>query len=100
MLPYQRHPNSGGSFQQLDGPPGIRVLRLFSSLESLARQTAGWISRWCRRRADARKLQALSDHYLRDVGLDRSQIVSPFERIIETRGETVARITRQCPWWS
>ena len=34
-----------------------------------------------------RELQALSDHHLTDIGLDRSQIVSTVEDIIETGGQ-------------
>ena len=47
----------------------------------------GWISRWRQRRTAIRELQALSDHYLTDIGLDRSQIVSTVEDIIETGGQ-------------
>jgi len=51
------------------------------------RRTRGRISRWRRRRIGIRKFQALNDHYLTDIGLDRSQIVSKVEEIIETGGQ-------------
>lgn len=87
-------PNLGSSFQQahadrpgreIDGIPSIRALRLVNGLESAVRRSVGGISRWRRRRTLIRKLQALSDHYLTDIGLDRSQIVSTVEEIYRDR---------------
>ena len=96
MNPYYELSNLGNSFQQahadrpdrpgrqIDGTPSIGALRLVNGLESAVRRSVGGISRWRQRRTAIRELQALSDHYLTDIGLDRSQIVSTVEEIIET----------------
>ena len=98
MNPYCEPPNLGSSFQQahadrpkrpgrrIDGILSIGALRLVNGLESAVRWSIGGISRWRQRRAAIRELQALSDHYLTDIGLDRSQIVSTVGEIIETGG--------------
>jgi len=70
--------------RQIDGIPGTGALRRVNGLEAAVRQSVGWISRWRQRRSAIRKLQALNDHYLKDIGLDRSEIVSSVENIIET----------------
>ena len=84
MNPNNVHPNLRSNFQQalterpgrqIDGIPGIGALRLVNCVESAIRWSAGWISRWRRRRIGIRKFQALNDHYLKDIGLDRSEIV-------------------------
>jgi uncharacterized protein YjiS (DUF1127 family) len=62
-------------------------LRLVNGLESAVRRSVGGISRWRQRRTAIRELQALSDHHLTGIGLDRSQIVSTVEEIIETGGQ-------------
>jgi len=64
--------------------PSIRALRLVDVLASAVRRSVRVISRWRRRRAAIRELRALNDHYLRDIGLDRSRIVSTVEEILET----------------
>ncbi|WP_282611259.1 DUF1127 domain-containing protein [Pelagibius sp. Alg239-R121] len=43
------------------------------------------IARWHRRRTTIRELQNLSDYYLTDIGLDRSQIVSTVEEMVDGR---------------
>ncbi len=99
MNPYFEPPDLGGSFQQvhadrpeppgrrIDGIPRIGALRLVNGLESAVRRSVGGISGWRQRRTAIRELQALSDHQLTDIGLDRSQIVSTVEDIIETGGQ-------------
>lgn len=94
MNHYYEPGNLGGSFQQshaerperpsrqIDEIPSIGALRLVNGLKSVARWCVGGISRWRRRRTTIRELQALSDHYLKDIGLDRSQIVSTVEETI------------------
>ena len=72
--------------QQIDGVMSIGVLRLINGLESAVRRSVGGISRWRQRRTAIRELQALSDHYLTDIGLDRSQIVSTVEEMIGNGG--------------
>ena len=69
--------------RQIDGTPSICDLRLVNGLESAVCRSVGWISRWRRRRTAIRELQASSDHYLTEIGLDRSQIVSTVEEIIK-----------------
>ena len=98
MNPYCELPNLGSSFRQahadrperpvrqIDELPSIGALRLVNGLESAVRWSVGRISRWRRRRSAIRELQALSDHLLTDIGLDRSQIVSTVEEIIEAGG--------------
>ena len=95
MNPYYGPPNLGSSFQQahadrperpgrqIDGMLRIGALRLVKCLKSAVRRSIGGISRWRRRRTAIRALQALSDHCLTDIGLDRSQIVSTAEKIRE-----------------
>ena len=87
--------NLGSSFQegyvgrpgrQIGGIPGIGTLRLITGLRSAVRRAVAGISRWRQRRRAIRELQALSDHYLTDIGLDRSRIVSTVEQMIETGG--------------
>ncbi len=98
MNPYCELPNLGSSFQQthagqpkrpgrqIGAIPSIGALRLVNGLKSAVRRSAGVISRWRQRRTAIRELQALSDHHLTDIGLDRSQIVTTVEEIIETGG--------------
>ncbi len=73
--------------RQIDGIPSIGALALVNGLESAVRRKLGGISRWRRRRTAIRELQALSDHHLADIGLDRCRIVSTVEEIIETGGQ-------------
>ncbi len=99
MNPNYEPPNPGGSFRQahadrpgrpsrqINGSPSIGALRLVDGLKSAVRRIAGGISRWRQRRTAIRELQALSDHYLKDIGLDRAQIVSTVEEIIKTSGQ-------------
>ena len=70
--------------RQIGGLPNIGAWRLVGGLVSALRRLVGGVSRWRRRRSAIRMLQALSDHHLRDIGLDRSQIVSRVEVTIET----------------
>jgi uncharacterized protein YjiS (DUF1127 family) len=98
MNPYYEPPKLGSSLQlahadrsyrpgrEIEGIPSIGALRLVNGLESAVRRIAGGISRWRRRRTAIRELQALSDHYLTDIWLGRSQIVSTVEETIETGG--------------
>lgn len=46
-------------------------------------------ARWRYRRNTTRELQALNDHHLADIGLDRFQTVSVFQKMIETGGYPV-----------
>lgn len=97
MSAHYELPDLGGSLQQahsepserpgrqLDAIPRFGALRPVKSLASAFRRLAGGISRWRRRRSSIRELQALSAHHLADIGLDRSQIVSTVEALIEAR---------------
>lgn len=76
---------AGPSERRIDGFPRISTLRLIKGVESAIRRCVGGVSRWRRRRTAIRELQALSDHYLTDVGLERSQIVSTVEEMMATR---------------
>ncbi len=99
MNPYYEPPNLGSSFQQahadvperpgrqIDGIPSIGAMWLVNGLESAVRRSVGGISRWRQRRTAIREFQALNDHHLTDIGLDRSKIVSTVEQIIETGGQ-------------
>ena len=84
MNPDNERPNLGGSFQQalaglsdqqIDGIQGIGTFRLINCVELAIRRSARWIAHWRQRRIAIGKLQALNDHYLKDIGLDRSEIV-------------------------
>lgn len=50
--------------------------QLIVFLESAVRRNVGRIARWYQRRSAIFALQALNDHYLKDIGLDRSGIVA------------------------
>jgi uncharacterized protein YjiS (DUF1127 family) len=80
---------------QIERLPSTGTLRLIKVLESAFRRSVDGISHWRRRRTAIRELQALSDHHLKDIGLDRSQIVSTVEEMIETNGQTATRIARR-----
>ncbi len=75
--------------RQIERIPSISALRLLKGVESAFRWSVGRVSRWRHRRTAIRKLQALSDHHLTDIGLDRSQVVSPAEEFIKTGGRPV-----------
>ena len=72
--------------RQTDGTAGDGILRLVNGLEPALRRTVRRISR--RRRAAIRKRQALSGHHRTDIGLDRAQIASTVDGIIETDGRS------------
>ena len=83
MNSYSELPNLGSGFRQthagrLERPGRWRLVK---GLESALRQGIRGISRWRQRRSAIRELQALSDHHLADIGLDRAQIVSVVEEI-------------------
>jgi uncharacterized protein YjiS (DUF1127 family) len=92
MNAYYELPNPGSGFQQahtdrserpgrqVNAILGIGTLRQING--SALRRSLDWISLWFRRRTAVRELQALSDHHLADIGLDRSQIVSTVEKTI------------------
>lgn len=95
MNPYYELPKLGGGFRygrtgrfdrRVDAISSIGAFQLVNGLETAVRLIAGRISRWRRRRASIRELQALSDHQLKDIGLDRHRIVSAVENITETVG--------------
>lgn len=52
------------------------------------RNTVG-LARWRYKRTTTRELQTLNDHYLADIGLDRTQTTSIFKEMIETGGYPV-----------
>ena len=54
-----------------------------AGLQSLFRRSVIAVSRWRQRRAAIRQLQALNDHYLADIGLERDQIVPTLDALIE-----------------
>ena len=62
--------------------PGIGVLRLIHCVVSTLHRSVDWACRWHQRRIGIRKLRALNDHYLADIGLDRSGIVAYVEESI------------------
>ncbi len=62
---------------------GSGVPALNSGLQRLYRRAVAAVSRWYRRRAAIRQLQALNDHYLADIGLERDRIVPTLDALIE-----------------
>ncbi len=98
MNPDCAHSNLGGRrdrrrSDRREGPglwlpelPFVAASRFSGGLTSAALRAVGGLSRHCRRRAAIRKLRAMSDAALRDIGLDRSQVVSPVEALLETSG--------------
>lgn len=93
--PVDRKSRSG---KQIAGTLIGGVLWLFHGLGSAVRRSVGWISLWCQRRVAILELRALNDHYLRDIGLDRSQIVSPIEEIRETGGQPPVLSVHEMRW--
>ena len=72
------------------------VFRWFADeVKQLVRRVALWISRWRQRRAAIRELQLLNDHYLKDIGLERSQIASALDELPESGGHPAAFTTRR-----
>lgn len=100
MKPCYESPDSNGSCQQArpgrSGSPGLHLTTRLASgasrkaggLELAVQWSIRFVRRWHRRRAAIRVLESLSDHYLRDIGLDRSQITSRVERDIYTGGRS------------
>ncbi len=92
MKPCYEIPDSNSNFQQTEhgrsASPGLHLTtrpssgasRKASGFELVVRWSIRFVRRWHRRRAAIRALESLSDHYLRDIGLDRSQIISRVER--------------------
>ena len=64
-----RHANT----DRRDRHPNIDARLLAGGLEA----AFCWVFRWRRRRSTVRKLQHLSDHQLKDIGLDRAQVARP-----------------------
>jgi uncharacterized protein YjiS (DUF1127 family) len=99
-----KYPNLISSFQQalavspeqpgcqIDGIPCVGVLRLANCLKSAVRRSVGWIYRRHQRRTAIRKLQALNDHFLKDIGPDRAEIVLYVEEVMvmDTRSKYIA----------
>jgi uncharacterized protein YjiS (DUF1127 family) len=83
---------------KFDGFIGVGALRLVNGLTSTVRRSVGGIARWRRRRAGIRELQALSDDYLKDIGLDRSRVASPVDQFIETGGHPAVWLVRGKQW--
>ncbi len=74
--------------------PLIAIAGFARGLEQLVRRTVVRIVQWRRRRATIRELQTWSDHYLKDIGLERSQIASAVDGIPESGGHPAAFIAR------
>ena len=93
MNAYYELSNPGSSFQQAHADRTERPGRQINAILSIGasrlvngsalRRSVGGITLWRRRRTAIRELQALSDHHLTDIGLDRSQIVSTVEETIK-----------------
>ena len=95
MSSCKQHSNLCSSFTQsqvnrqrqpglkIEGLMGAILFRYRYSQQSLIRCSDKWISHWRARRIMIRRLQALNDHYLKDIGLERSDIVSMVEQAIE-----------------
>lgn len=66
-----------------DGVQNLSLGGLLQGALWAPRMCIDYVIRWNRRRATIRSLQALNDHYLADIGLDRSQIVAT----VETRAQ-------------
>lgn len=90
MKPGHKHPKLDSSFQkaragrpdrQVSRIPGIDLVWLVNGLKSAVCLSAVSIYRWHQQCTMIRKLQALSDHHLRDIGLNRTDIVSYVEKI-------------------
>ena len=57
-----------------------------------------WIALWHRRSTTARELQYLNDHYLKDIGLDRAQVASSVDEIIDAGAWSADRTARRQRW--
>ena len=57
-----------------------------------------WISFRRRRGTTARQLQYLNDHYLKDIGLERAQVASSVDEIIDAGAWSADRTARRQRW--
>lgn len=81
QMPHKEQ--SRQSNRPVGGIIGISALLLTYGLKAIARRSVEWFSLWREQRFMIRKLQALSDHYLKDIGLERSEIVSMVKEVTE-----------------
>lgn len=103
MNPYLELPNLGSGLpsahrgqaeqpdRQIDGLLSIGILRLVNGLESALQRFTGALSHWHRRRIAIRELQRLNAHHLADIGLERNQIISTVEQMLEEKTRTGSR---------
>jgi len=78
------HGRARTSGRQIDEILSVGILRIVQGLETVVRGTVGWIARQQQRRTAIRELQAMSDHFLADIGLERDQIAATVDQMIET----------------
>lgn len=75
--------------------PGTALRWFADELKQAVHGAAGWISHWRQRRAAIRELQGLNDHYLKDIGLERSEITSAVDGLPENGGHPAAITARR-----
>jgi len=68
--------------RQIDEILSIATLRLIKGVATVARSSTAWLTRRHRRRTAIRELQSLSDYYLADIGLTRSQIAETVDQMM------------------
>ena len=76
----------------VNAAPGIALSSFAKAARNIGRRGVGLILQWRKRRAAIRELQGLNDHYLKDIGLDRSRITSAVDGILENGGHPAAFI--------
>ncbi len=85
----------GERFLQAHAQGAERTGRTVNAVRRLVRRCVDLILQWHARRAAIRELQGLNDHYLKDIGLERSQIASAVDAITEKGGHPVSFDARQ-----
>jgi uncharacterized protein YjiS (DUF1127 family) len=76
IIEIQSHPNGVGKMQQVKAVQSNVGHSFLASLSEMAFRAYVAVSERNARRASVRHLRALSDYHLKDLGIDRSEILS------------------------
>ena len=76
IIEIQSHPNGVGKMQQVKAVQGNMGHSLLATLSEMASRAYAAVSERNAQRASVRHLRTLSDYHLKDLGIDRSEIMS------------------------